>query len=50
LNLYTYVENNPLKYSDPSGHVPVVEMGEGGGRVSKKEKAAIVEWSDQAAQ
>ena len=22
LNLYTYVENNPLKYMDPSGHVP----------------------------
>jgi RHS repeat-associated protein len=30
LNLYTYVENNPLKYVDPSGRVPVVEMGEGG--------------------
>jgi RHS repeat-associated protein len=23
LNLYTYVENNPLKYQDPSGNVPV---------------------------
>ena len=22
LNLYTYVENNPLKYIDPSGHMP----------------------------
>ena len=22
LNLYTYVENNPLSYADPSGHIP----------------------------
>jgi hypothetical protein len=24
LNLYTYVENNPLKYQDPSGNVPIL--------------------------
>ncbi|OMD59080.1 hypothetical protein BSK48_30320 [Paenibacillus odorifer] len=24
LNLYTYVENNPLMYTDPSGHAPIV--------------------------
>ncbi|MEX1029267.1 MAG: RHS repeat-associated core domain-containing protein [Paenibacillaceae bacterium] len=22
LNLYTYVTNNPLRYTDPSGHIP----------------------------
>jgi RHS repeat-associated protein len=49
LNLYTYVENNPLKYKDPSGNVPVIEMGAIEGRVTKKEKNAIAEWSDQAA-
>ncbi|MCL6457767.1 MAG: hypothetical protein K6T85_07155 [Gorillibacterium sp.] len=30
LNLYTYVQNNPLRYLDPSGHV-VKETGESGG-------------------
>jgi RHS repeat-associated protein len=49
LNLYSYVENNPLKYWDPSGHTPQLEMGEGGGKVSNKEKAVIAEWADQAA-
>ncbi|NOU79772.1 RHS repeat protein [Paenibacillus sp. LMG 31459] len=24
LNIYTYVNNNPLKYIDPSGHAPIV--------------------------
>ncbi|MNW44705.1 hypothetical protein D3C74_219440 [compost metagenome] len=23
LNLYTYVHNNPLRYTDPSGHIPI---------------------------
>jgi RHS repeat-associated protein len=26
LNLYTYVQNNPLKYSDPSGHMAVERL------------------------
>ncbi len=24
LNRYAYVYNNPLRYTDPSGHVPVI--------------------------
>ncbi len=31
LNLYTYVSNNPLKYSDPSGHQQILEPGSGPG-------------------
>lgn len=31
LNLYTYVENNPLKYHDPSGNTPTIEDRSGGG-------------------
>ncbi|EJW17263.1 hypothetical protein M5X00_03505 [Paenibacillus alvei] len=36
LNLYTYVQNNPLKWIDPSGHVKgsVVDYLEGIGRGS----------------
>jgi RHS repeat-associated protein len=29
LNLYTYVENNPLKYTDPSGNHPVILIAVG---------------------
>jgi hypothetical protein len=27
LNLYVYVGNNPLKYSDPTGHFPLISWG-----------------------
>lgn len=33
-NLYTYVENNPANYTDPSGHSPFA-MLEGGGRLRR---------------
>jgi RHS repeat-associated protein len=29
LNLYTYVYNNPLRYTDPSGHIPRFEADSG---------------------
>jgi len=29
LNLYTYVQNNPLIYTDPSGNIPVKDFGSG---------------------
>jgi hypothetical protein len=29
LNLYVYVDNNPLKYIDPTGHVKVYPMDGG---------------------
>jgi hypothetical protein len=38
-----------LKYKDPSGNTPVIDMGAIEGRVTKKERNAIVEWSDQEA-
>jgi len=33
LNLYTYSYNNPIKYSDPSGHIPVLIVTILGGAV-----------------
>ena len=41
LNLYTYCENNPITYTDPSGHRPD-DYGVRGDQKEKKEKKAKV--------
>jgi hypothetical protein len=45
LNLYVYVDNNPLKYRDPTGHVKetpeqeAMEEGAVGGVMAEKSEA-----------
>jgi RHS repeat-associated protein len=39
LNLYTYCHNNPILYTDPSGHKVVAEGGAGGTKTEKEKKA-----------
>ncbi|MBA5248780.1 MAG: RHS repeat-associated core domain-containing protein [Gammaproteobacteria bacterium] len=35
LNLYVYVGNNPLKYTDPTGHIPTISWDEFVGKINK---------------
>jgi RHS repeat-associated protein len=44
LNLYTYVENNPLKYIDPSGHKPQFEERDGGGARNPNAHSVTDNW------
>jgi RHS repeat-associated protein len=44
LNLYTYVENNPLRYVDPSGHKPQFEERDGGGAANPNAHSVEDNW------
>ena len=45
-NLYTYVQNNPVNYTDPSGHLRLGMLGGGGRRKTKSTKVYPIFSSD----
>ena len=53
LNRYSYVLNNPLRYTDPSGHCPacvfaaVIGAAYGGGRVSYEASSLVIPGADR---